>query len=248
MAEFDTTEFLTHHVNLGQNLSSVFEDDGESLSHYQIKGAKHGIRRFQNFDGTLTDAGRERYGIGPPREKKSSDGESNAKKTYEKVKQKVKDRREFKDAKRRNKLKEYLRDHPKKLPRYKRVITQDEADEIISKINFDRKLKDVKNQETDRRRDRFAKFVGTVGDIKTLYQHGSTMYNQTANIYNAMLSAGKVNDNGFHDHQSEMLKKYGENFKTLMTPDELKTYNELKVVRDNKLWPTYNIVGGGKKK
>lgn len=37
------------------------------LMHYQILGAKHGIRRFQNPDGSLTPAGRERYGIGPPR-------------------------------------------------------------------------------------------------------------------------------------------------------------------------------------
>lgn len=31
------------------------------LAHHGIKGQKHGIRRFQNEDGTLTPAGRERY-------------------------------------------------------------------------------------------------------------------------------------------------------------------------------------------
>ena len=34
-----------------------------SLSHHGIKGQKWGQRRYQNEDGSLTDAGRQRYGI-----------------------------------------------------------------------------------------------------------------------------------------------------------------------------------------
>lgn len=34
------------------------------LVHYGIKGQKHGLRRFQNEDGSLTAEGKERYGIG----------------------------------------------------------------------------------------------------------------------------------------------------------------------------------------
>ena len=32
-----------------------------SLQHYGIKGMKWGVRRYQNKDGTLTDAGKKRY-------------------------------------------------------------------------------------------------------------------------------------------------------------------------------------------
>jgi hypothetical protein len=35
--------------------------DGTELIHYGILGQKWGIRRYQNEDGTLTDAGKKRY-------------------------------------------------------------------------------------------------------------------------------------------------------------------------------------------
>lgn len=44
-----------------------------SLMHYGIKGQKYGVRRFQNEDGSLTPAGKERYGIGDKKEKKKKD-------------------------------------------------------------------------------------------------------------------------------------------------------------------------------
>ncbi len=36
----------------------------DELYHFGIAGQKHGVRRFQNEDGTLTYAGRLRYGVG----------------------------------------------------------------------------------------------------------------------------------------------------------------------------------------
>lgn len=43
----------------------VYSDE---LLHYQVKGAKWGVRRWQNLDGSLTPEGRIHYGIGPARD------------------------------------------------------------------------------------------------------------------------------------------------------------------------------------
>lgn len=46
------------------------------LTHYGIKDQKWGLRRFQNPDGSLTPAGRERYGVGKERGTAGSEGQS----------------------------------------------------------------------------------------------------------------------------------------------------------------------------
>lgn len=43
------------------------------LEHHGTKGQKHGLRRYQNEDGSLTEEGRKHYGVGPAREQKSVD-------------------------------------------------------------------------------------------------------------------------------------------------------------------------------
>lgn len=46
------------------------------LTHYGIKDQKWGLRRFQNPDGSLTPAGRERYGVGKERGTVDAEGQS----------------------------------------------------------------------------------------------------------------------------------------------------------------------------
>lgn len=44
------------------------------IEHSGVKGMKWGVRRYQNYDGSLTSAGRAHYGVGPARKFKSTVG------------------------------------------------------------------------------------------------------------------------------------------------------------------------------
>lgn len=48
----------------------MYTDNWTELYHHGIKGQKHGQRRYQNADGSLTPLGREHYGVGVRRAKK----------------------------------------------------------------------------------------------------------------------------------------------------------------------------------
>lgn len=52
------------------------------LYHYGIKGQKHGVRKYQNEDGSLTPEGRIHYGVGDKKGKFTIKGTAKALKTY----------------------------------------------------------------------------------------------------------------------------------------------------------------------
>lgn len=61
----------------------ALEDTANSLEHYGVKGMKWGVRRFQNSDGTLTSAGKKRYGSSAnPRKAMRKDIKSDMEKAY----------------------------------------------------------------------------------------------------------------------------------------------------------------------
>lgn len=43
-------------------MATFYNNNVCELYHFGIKGMKWGIRRFQNKDGTFTEAGKKRYG------------------------------------------------------------------------------------------------------------------------------------------------------------------------------------------
>lgn len=203
MAEFEM-DYLAHHGITGQvtnvSFSDIDVDTTDFLEHYQIKGAKHGIRRFQNYDGTLTDAGRARYGIGPAREKKTGDAGNSAtgkkkislKEAWAKHKEANAMRKAKSDAAARELLKKYVRKHPAHLPAFAKVLSQDEANEIIKQIEFDRKLQSIRDDEIQRGWKRVSNLATRLGTLSTLLNNGKNLYNNTAEIYNSMVDSGAI--------------------------------------------------------
>lgn len=182
------------------------------LAHHGILGQKWGVRRYQNYDGSLTAKGRERRGLG---EKSigSSVKEYASKKRAESQKRKAENAKALEKAKQAERkrvteqkakkavedeeaLKERLRRHPRDIYKYRDELSKDDIDEIIAQVQWDRKCKDI-------RRDEYMRGLRTIEDVRKTMKLGSEMlndglsiYNSTALIYNGMLdhqvSAGSM--------------------------------------------------------
>ena len=111
----------------------------EYLAHHGIKGQRRGIRRFQNYDGSLTAAGKLRYSVG--------NGErSIGKKVDPKSASKLKKRQEKEAAKlERLKVKEAAKNekHKEKLEKKKSHMTNKEYVKTLS----DEELKAINNRD-----------------------------------------------------------------------------------------------------
>ena len=146
MAEFDTKEFLAHHG---------------------IKGQKWGVSNGPPYP---LKSGQKSYSEKKASKKKSVKDEITKKVSKAKaaIKQKTEEVKGKYTQKRQASLTEYLRDHPKKIVKYKRILTDAEAKKIIDRIEFDRKLEDIRDSEIQRGRDRFKSKVAHTQEIKNL--------------------------------------------------------------------------------
>lgn len=132
------------------------------LYHFGVKGQKWGIRRYQNKDGTLTPAGRQRYGdasnVSARNLKKQvkrfrSTGRTDTKTQEElnKVEKSLKSTKEYKKLDNANKIISDLNDYVKTLnPKGKLALTKDQYDEYNRIMDsYQKKAKEYlyKNQE-----------------------------------------------------------------------------------------------------
>lgn len=179
----------------GQIMTYSTED---YLAHYQIKGAKHGVRRFQNYDGSLTPEGRERYGVGEARPKSSADAKNSGKKQGV-VKSLVEKHKANKEAKKaqseaeahENKMK-YLRKHPTQTYKHRAELSTDDINRLVNEINLDNKLKDIRDAEIDRGWRKVQRFANNANTISNLLNSGKNIYNLAAEVHNTLIDSGKI--------------------------------------------------------
>lgn len=185
--DYSNADYLALDDVVGQNignlsLSSLTNDD--YLEHHQVKGAKHGVRRYQNRDGSLTPLGREHYGVGDPR-KKGASKPATPKKQFREVVSDLHAKHVVRSAERkRAKMKDYLRDHPEKLFKKRKKLSDDDIKEVMSKIEFDKKIKEVRDKEIERKLTNMETFTKKSFNI---LQNTVGMYNNAAMMYNALL-------------------------------------------------------------
>ena len=174
------------------------------LYHHGIKNMKWGIRRFQNKDGSLTPAGKKRYDKEVAKlkaEKKKLRNEISVQKKADKLKQLEKERdvlkaqsknlkknsktttQEDKQAETIEQKRERLlkSTDAKELYENRALLTKNELDERINRIDTEAKLKSkivVEKQKTgrDKFNERMSKATDTIGNAVALYQKVDNAY------------------------------------------------------------------------
>ena len=167
------------------------------LAHHGIKNQKHGVRRFQNLDGSLTEEGRKRYGVGPPRD--SKEAKKNKAKLAKEEKRsekkaaraaKIAEKRQFNAEEQKTKLREEIIRDPRKITKYDKMFTKDEVNNIISEIEWNKKLATVRRDETQRRLQKVKDLSDALGTFSNVIQNATNVYNNAAAINNALVAAG----------------------------------------------------------
>jgi hypothetical protein len=138
-----------------------------TLQHHGIRGQRWGIRRFQKKDGSLTSAGKKRYG-GP-------EDSVESKESYEAGKQK---------ALKSGNATEVLK--------YKGDLTPQEMQSALNRINWERSMKDISNKEIAENKNKADKIFKVIDTATTRVNTAAKAWNTVANVINAFNGTDSV--------------------------------------------------------
>lgn len=165
------------------------------LVHHGIKGQKHGERRYQNPDGSLTPAGRERYGVGKKKKsslaasvkKAAADFTKGVKKTGKGVKKAVDKRKAAKlkeEQDKANAEREAWFKDAKSMQKHFGEMTSDERDRALKSMEQFDKMATYKKNSIERNLDLVNKGLKAMGvnGFNDLMQGATTFYNLTKTV------------------------------------------------------------------
>lgn len=184
--------------------NNVYSDE---LQHWGIKGQRWGQRRYQNKDGTLTDAGKKRYNKEVEKlkeeEKKIKAAEkvaSNKQKTQTKIdkldakKQELEERKkalkgkkpgesdETNETPEQRREKALKSDDPAEILRNKDLLTNQELQERVNRINLENQLQSKIVQEQKKSGlDYMDSAANAINKTTNLYRSVDNAYNTVAN-------------------------------------------------------------------
>lgn len=142
---------------------AAFTEECLDLYHYGILGQKWGIRNYQYSDGSLTPAGKRRYGssnYGSLRSKsKSPLTEEQRKKSIEDVDLKT-------------------------INAHKREYTNKELQDVMNRVNLEKNVRNATLEESTRS-DALDKYAKTMKQTVYYVGAGLITYNTLARVYNA---------------------------------------------------------------
>lgn len=219
-----------------------------------ILGMKHGLRRFQYKDGSLTPAGRERYGVGQKRKSKSSENRENRKerKRLEKIEKsdRIKDYSKLTEEEKKVAKEKAIREGNAK-EAYKNIneFTYDELNNVKSRYNLNKDIKKINDQDLEKGWERLEKMSNRLNTLVSFTTNGIKLYDNVALTINAFNGADgsskgeglptifkeakKNNRNNKNDNKSESLlrleekeEKFKEKARKEKLSDDKKSHKE----------------------
>lgn len=167
--------------------------ENNELKHWGVMGMKWGVRRYQNKDGSLTAAGKNRYGS----------GESSGGTAKKKVSRKVRKQREENLAKARQARtdkKTYEEEKQKAIKsgsaadvlKFKGDLTPQEMQSAISRIRWEQDMASISNKDLASGKSKVDKVMDKIGKTTSNAVTVAKAYNMVANVVNAFNPYGKL--------------------------------------------------------
>ena len=120
-----------------------------SLAHYGIKGMKRGVRRYQNYDGTLTDAGKKHISVRASSSKRRGrfikEVGSNTKIVDKQMGATISSIGEAIE----NRGKEYSRFRDRDIAKKAKLLSDDELQKNVYRMNLERQYRSLMKDDMD---------------------------------------------------------------------------------------------------
>ena len=206
MPELNLDEYLA--LNDVEFTTGELSKASDVISHFGTLGMHHGVRKYQYEDGSLTPAGRERYGVGPARDGKGSKSveqtrsasrQETASKSKPVDKNELKKRQEAaqkaRDAKAAKKEHEEYRQEalrsgdPKRIKEVMKESSYQEIKDALDRVDIYEKV-NAKIPPEPSTMDKINKIVSNANTINNWVTTGTNIWNNFAKIHNAVSQDG----------------------------------------------------------